>query len=389
MRIQSIEVKNFKSLVDFKLDLAKFSCLIGLNDVGKSTVLQFIDFLAQLVRGDIKGWLEERHWKSNELRSKLTPKKNIEFCVRFADAHGKPAGHWEAHYSPSSNRCTKERLDLLDYSLETAKEEVQVQRVGDRAQKGFNEWTAPINFSYEGSILSALKEDRLPASILDCKRFFESIESLDMLTPERLRQRTRSADGSLGHGGRNLSAFLYELGPAGRNDLTKKLKRAYPQLGHIYSKSLRSGWKQLQASEIFGEVRLWTEARHLNDGMLRLIAILAELSSDHEFILFDEIENGINSELVEFVIEKLVKTRQQILVTTHSPMILNYLDDEVARAGVIYLYRTPQGDTKAIPFFSIPSMNEKLTVMGPGEAFVDTRLTQLADEIAEMPKEEV
>ena len=52
MRIQSIEASDFKSLVDFRLRLAKYSCLIGLNGVGKSTVLQFIDFLAQQVRSE-------------------------------------------------------------------------------------------------------------------------------------------------------------------------------------------------------------------------------------------------------------------------------------------------------------------------------------------------
>jgi hypothetical protein len=62
-------------------------------------------------------------------------------------------------------------------------------------------------------------------------------------------------------------------------------------------------------------------------------------------------------------------------------MILNYLSDEVAKEGVIYLYKTPQGATRAIPFFSIPSLAEKLTVMGPGEAFVDTDLTALSEEI--------
>ena len=48
--ISRLEVENFKSLVNFEMDLPKFSCLIGLNGAGKSTVLQFIDFLSQLMR---------------------------------------------------------------------------------------------------------------------------------------------------------------------------------------------------------------------------------------------------------------------------------------------------------------------------------------------------
>ena len=68
-------------------------------------------------------------------------------------------------------------------------------------------------------------------------------------------------------------------------------------------------------------------------------------------------------------------------------MILNYLDDKTAEEGVIYLYKTQKGHTKAIPFFSIPSLKKKLAVMGPGEAFVDTNLTLLNEEIEQMTKE--
>jgi predicted ATPase len=124
-----------------------------------------------------------------------------------------------------------------------------------------------------------------------------------------------------------------------------------------------------------------TEARHIADGMLRLMAILTETQTEHRFLLFDEIENGINPELVEFALDALVSAPQQVLVTTHSPMILNYLDDQVAKEGVVYVYKTRDGQTRAIRFFDIPSIAEKLTVMGPGEAFADTDLTTLRDEI--------
>ena len=39
------------------------------------------------------------------------------------------------------------------------------------------------------------------------------------------------------------------------------------------------------------------------------MAILAELQSDHPFVVFDEIENGINPELVEFVLNALITAR--------------------------------------------------------------------------------
>jgi AAA15 family ATPase/GTPase len=46
-------IDNFKSLVNFELDLAKFTCLIGLNGAGKSTVLQALDFTSAVMSGEI------------------------------------------------------------------------------------------------------------------------------------------------------------------------------------------------------------------------------------------------------------------------------------------------------------------------------------------------
>ena len=388
-QIKTIKVENFKSLVDFEIDLAKFTCLIGMNGVGKSTVLQFIDFLSQLVRGDMKEWLAERKWRGTDLKSKLTRKKNIDLCVRFVNEQGESAGRWNVSYNSTQNRCTSERLDLLDFLLETSKDKVEITDLAEGRTKRHE-----IAFSYEGSILSALKEELLPPSILECKKMFAGVKSLDLLAPEHLRQRTRESSGTLGRGGQNLSAFLYEMSDQKRLDLINKLKQVYPQLGGLHAKSLRSGWKQIEISESYeGQEsgffpEMITEARHINDGMLRLIAILAELQSNYRFLLFDEIENGINPELVEYVLNALVTTEKQVVVTTHSPMILNYLEDETARQGVIYLYKTRRGDTRAIPFFSIPSLAEKLKVMGPGEAFADTNLTELGAEISEVTGED-
>ena len=341
------------------------------------------------------GAMNSQKWKSADLKSKLTKKVNMEFSVHFCDENGESAGRWEAVFSPSKNHCTRERIDLLDFVLTATGGEIEVFCTNPSPPKGWKNWKSQITFSYEGSILSSLKEDLLPPSILDCKKRLAEIKSLDLLAPEHLRQRTRESSGTLGLGGQNLASFLHEMDESRRSRLIALLKKAYPHLQGLAARSLRYGWKQLEISESFqGQESgflpaMTTEARHINDGMLRMIAILAELQSENRFLLFDEIENGINPELVEFVINMLVETKQQVLVTTHSPMILNYLEDDVATKGVIYLYKTAQGHTESIPFFSIPSLTKKLGVMGPGEAFVDTNLTELADEIAAMSKEEV
>ncbi len=391
MRISSIAVKNFKSLVDFKLDLAKFNCLIGLNGSGKSTVLQVIDFLSQLMQGDITAWLRERKWKANELTSRLTGEKIIEFAAVLSRP-SEMAASWQGRFNTTLKRCTYELLSVGDFTLQV--EEGRC-RILHKYESGDRETilNTKVSFTYEGSILSQLREEILPEPLIETKRFFQQVESLDLLSPELLRQRTRESVGSLGLGGERLSAFLHELGPEKRQQLASQLKEVYPKLQGLHVRSLRSGWKQLEILEAYpGKTtsgllpRMTTESRHVNDGMLRLIAIMAQLQTEHRFLLFDEIENGINPELIEFLLDALVLCEQQVLVTTHSPMILNYLGDTVARFGVHYLYKTSAGRTQAIRFFEIPSLAEKLRVMGPGEVFADTDLNALSEEIEQIAR---
>ena len=149
---------------------------------------------------------------------------------------------------------------------------------------------------------------------------------------------------------------------------------------------MQSGWKKLTIQETFQNISVKTEARHVADGFLRMLAIFAQLSKTQNFLLLDEIENGINPELIEFLMDSLVEAPLQVLVTTHSPMVLNYLEDDIAAQGVVYLYKDEDGKTQAIRFFDIPSMREKLTVMGPGEAYEDTLLTELLNKISEFKK---
>jgi ABC-type multidrug transport system ATPase subunit len=387
-------VDNFKSLVNFELPLEHFTCLIGLNGSGKSTVLQAIDFLSELFSGDIDSWLERRHWKVADLNCKLSPvparnrssrirvrrKSNISFSL-VLDHKGRKF-HWTGNFNRVLMYCTHESVTVDGETL------LQVNKghysLGANGSPEQVKVFFKIFFKYQGSVLSQLTDDVLPKPLLTFRRFMQQTTSLDLLAPQYLRQRTRESGGGLGLGGERLSAFLHELSPRQLKSLEKHLIACYPQLQQIRTSSLRSGWKQLKVEEKFAGHRMESEARHINDGMLRLMAILAETLTDARFLLFDEIENGINPELVEFLIDSLVGAKQQILVTTHSPMILNYLDDDVARKGVQYLYKTPKGHTRSIPFFSIPSLARKLEVMGPGEAFIDTELSKLPEEISQM-----
>ena len=397
--IKSIEIDNFKSLVGFNCTLAKFSCLIGLNGAGKSTILQAVDFLSQLMVGDMDAWLDQRGWDKTDINSKLTKKRNIDFKVVIDDPlWGEIV--WAGSLYRTKLTCTSESIKIDNHSiLEVDDSNVTISVIEhiDASGSPSKNWhprdisdqdSFPIVLEYQGSILSQLKTKQMTPPMAAVREQMLAVKSLDLLSPDALRKKSRASGKDLGLGGEKLSAFLHELRQEKKDELLERLEQLYPALISFKTSSLKSGWKELSITERYKKTKLTSEARHINDGMLRVMAIIAQTLTGHEFLLFDEIENGIHPELVERIVQWLVDAPPQILVTTHSPMILNYLDDEIAKSGVLLVYKTAEGFTKVKPFFEIPDMAKKLEAMGPGEVFVDTDLTALVKQIDNSPESE-
>ena len=395
--IEQILVRNFKSLDEIKIDFDKFNCLVGMNGAGKTTILQAIDFIAQQMHGDISGWLDARGWDANDLHCK-TRFKSVQtlfgdmervidpraaqtstvFVVKFRMKDGRYL-RWGGSFSRKTLRMMVERVWIYADDEQTKGWEC-LEVDGDRI-KIDPAVDDPIPFEYQGSILSRLREDIPPPELIELKNYFTSLRSLELLSPHLLRKRSRDTDRDIGSGGERLSGYLNTIKGAERSRLVSLLQKFYPRLTEYRIASKQGGWKSLVAKESHDGVALETEAKHLNDGLLRILAILAqENSGKTSLMLLDEIENGINPEIVEALVDTLVESKVQIIVTTHSPMVLNYMQSDVARKSVQFVYKTPTGQTRARRFFGIPSITQKLDYMGPGEAFVDTDLVRLTKE---------
>ena len=387
--ITFFQISNFKSLANFKFELSKFSCLIGLNGSGKSTVLQALDFTSALMSGGVAEWLNKRNWDVKDLNSKLVNKSNIVVVIGLK-IEGKEY-LWGGAFNRTKLSLTHEKIDCVDNQSSQEGDNLFEAVKGQYKVRG--EEAKPIDFRYEGSVLSQLKSSALSPEIEIIKKEICNIRSLDLLSPQSLRLRARKSDkGDIGMGGEQLSLFIHHLKVNQKKQLVEQLKTYYPQVKEIHTKALRSGWVQLEITEEYldkeGKVKeLTTEARHINDGMLRLLAILAQQFSPLQTLLFDEIENGINPEVAEQIVDALVASPKQIIVTTHSPMILNYMDDEVAKKSVKLIYKRDDGQTHATNFFDVPSAAEKLESLAPGDAMLDLYLRDIAKE-AEAKRQE-
>ncbi len=292
--IRHIEIDNFKSLVGFKMPLEQFTCLVGLNGAGKTTLLQAVDFLAQVMTGRVMEWLKAREWSAVHLVSSLKRKNPlITFKVNL-ELEGRKV-QWEGTFNTNKNKlyCTRESLKA---------DGEDILSVSDGSYRVNGKGYGQIPFKYEGSILSALKIDTVVFgdhkqwkvhTVRHLIDFFQDLKSLELLSPHLMRQRAREAE-DIGVGGEKLSAFLYSLSNSERQKLNERLQKDFsPTLQEIRTRSIKSGWKKLLVVERHPkgqEDGFETEARHLNDGLLRQLAIIAQTLTSHRFLLLTRLK---------------------------------------------------------------------------------------------------
>jgi predicted ATPase len=399
--IRSFYIDNFKSLVDFRLPplphrLSGFTCLVGLNGAGKSTVLQAFDFVGHMTSGQVSAWLRQRDWDDADLKSRFLNRVLINFELEL-ELPGIGTIEWHGAYNATLRRCTSESVRLGDEDVLKMSEDSIIASGRD----GSATLVIPRQgVQYEGSVLSLLDTRRsLHPALQALKASAGALRSLDMLNPREMRRRSRDA-ADIGYGGERLSGYLHGLSKSSKDALLAALQEFYPQLKSLTTTGMRAGWRDLRIAESYADAQrrpLDTPARQVNDGLLRILAVLSQVTavsraaptpaSDDSAVeagapcvLFDEIENGINPELMQKLVQLLLGAKRQVIVTTHSPLVLNYLPDVVAKESVLLLFRNSAGHTKAVRLFDLPSTQKRLALLGPGEVFVDTNLEALPAE---------
>nr|WP_279382291.1 AAA family ATPase [Oceanisphaera pacifica] len=329
------------------------------------------------MQGEVEEWLTARQWLPRDLKSQLLARRNIELEVDLLI--GTQCYRWQATFNHSKLCCTFEKITCLDDQYQQALFILKDGRYQLNAEK-----TKSIPFEYYGSLLSQLKPEFLSGELKAVKNRICALRSFDLLSPQALREKARKTDcADIGIGGKQLSAFVHQLTDIQKAQLLEQLQHYYPQIIAVNTKALRSGLIQLGITEQYrnalGEVyEQATEARHINGGLLRLLAILAQQFSCLESLLFDEIENGINPEVIERIVDALVASPKQVIVTTHSPMMLNYLDDCIAQKAVVLLYKRSNGQTCSVRLFDLPTAAYKLESLAPGDAMLDVYLHKMA-----------
>ena len=349
MLINSLHLKNILSFKDTKLDLQPLNVLIGANGSGKSNLIDVIALL-QAVPNDIVGFLrsngptEEWTWKGPGREE--TPFQIAEVAARLGNP-GQPF-NYELQIIVRNNRVHSlaERLDLMagdsKYAyanpfFRTSNENARLwpTRPDGITLADYDDEPVTVDIPHGKSVLSEIRSYADYPAITETARLLSAIKvyrgwEVGRNSPVRHPQRTDGDPNFLEEDFSNLALVVNDL-------LSRKIE---PSLND-YLKRFYESYESLH-TRIFGNtVELIVNetgmtgplpASRLSDGTIRFIALLAILCHPNPppLICIEEPEIAMHPDSQDLVVQllKQASERTQLIVTTHSPWLIDRLSDE-------------------------------------------------------------
>ena len=386
-----MKTENFKSLHKTEIRFSDFTVLVGNNASGKSTILQAIDFLVRSAEKDFSDFLEKRGYSVSDVLCKLTPAK--ERKIRFVSEWTLPekvfsnAIRWELEIDcfPKENMMRLGAERVLDAKtgrpllvFEGTKNSNSLLIYGMDGKKLREYPSMALNSSSLKVTVNTLsrEEGQSIPELVAFKQYLSASCSYDLLSPAEMRQSSRGAVKTIGSSGRDLPSYIKSLPVPAKLALQGKLQNL---TGHTVEAvethtEERPGWTRIEALEKYGDKTVPISSKNMSDGLLRLLAFLAISESENVpcMMLLDEIENGININLTEKLMQILKEScsdkKQQMIVTTHSTVFLDYIQPE----DIVFLRRNRDtGWTEAFGMLDIAGMSDRLQYLYPGEVILN------------------
>ncbi|WP_026661373.1 AAA family ATPase [Butyrivibrio sp. AC2005] len=391
--LRSIHIENFKSLVNFSADFNTVTALIGNNSVGKSSLLQAMQFVFGSIKDDYDVLLKNRALKVENIKSKLTKNNKIKFDLSLAISADDGSIYDYKWRTDISANNTKNEMSLLYECIEADGEVLIEYSPKDKGhlyvKPGNEDFDGDIYFGdgfvFKSSVLKNLNkknefDKRLTLFIEHASNFM----SFEMLNPDNMRQSSRGLSDVIGPSGKNLPSYIKKMSDEQKNSFIKKIKwllgDRVSEIGTVTTGQYH--WTQITVKEEYKDSAIKITSRDLSDGMLRIIAVVAisEISRGNAIFLFDEVENGINihyiEKLVQLFKDMCKDTGNQVIFTTHSTLFMDYIDAD----SILMFERNENGGTEAKKIFATELMKKRLNYMYPGEIILNLESNAISGE---------
>ena len=327
MKLSTLTIKNYRSIRDATVELGDLAVFIGANATGKSAFLDALRFLSEAVRArDFRGPMFSRGgmlnlaWKGQEasqveLSVTMEGEKRFEWSIRLVrqphDFHVLERVHEVPNGNPPIELLNAESGQGWWWSGEK----------GERV----NLLQEPMDCALAAAAVDASFPARQVAEFVGRWGFFDP-------SPFLLRRDWNLPDsGGFDPYGRNLGETLYAL------------ERLSPEIFDRVVDATRSivglpdGIEPRESEDRFYFVQHEPGLQYsvnqmgVSSGTLRVLALMTALYGHPETTLIgiEEPENYIHPAALESLVQHLhaERDKSQFLVTTHSPLLLSYLDE--------------------------------------------------------------
>lgn len=377
MLIRYISIDRYKSLYDVKFDPEQLSVVAGPNNAGKSNIADALDFLAEVYRFDLNLALQRRGGFENvAYRRVRRTKQAVGFEISAVVDHESLSGAMRLSGVPPKRiadeyrivhrfsfkaesqrletgfRVVAENLAIFERRQSQERQLVYLQRYGDdlsidvhndddgdhrsRARRAATSITYPfLDESFHTFLRRQARPDRL---LIEAYRLspllFHFVEQLAQirvfqLTPlEARRSGTPTPGAGLERHGANLPTRVAELRRRSHlwGNVLEAMRRVMPGLIDVellYTPDRR----MTLAFEEAGIGRPWS-VEEVSDGTIQSLALfVAIVEAPGPLLLIEEPENSLHPWIVRVILDLCREARdKQIVLTTHSPVLLNYVE---------------------------------------------------------------
>ncbi len=394
LALKSFRLKNFKAVRDSgTVHFTPLTVLIGDNGSGKSSLVEGLRTYQHIVTDGLNKGM--RTWRGFEhitnppldlADEEVLPKKinPIEFLVRWKTDSGSFRTQMRVNMSPG-----KRNICIEKESIQQGR-----RKVYERNRKGevFSyKRILPITISNSRSVIQPwllamnpstdLEEDTSSDVFIEEESGFSwqfvTLNAYSMGQP-RLQQRTGGLI-RLEEDGSNIAEYLLDIrrrDQSAFDGIVETIQYVLPYARDLQP-TLTSELERavhLEMTEQDYRIKGWL----LSTGTLRILALLA-LFRDPDpppLIVIEEIENGLDPRTIHLIVEELRNLvesgRSQVIVTTHSP----YLLDLLPLWSIVLVERSEDKG----PVFSRPDNDESLAAwakeFGPGSLYTMERLSR-------------
>ena len=331
MMLLSLRAQRYRSIREAQIDFGGLDLFIGANASGKSTILDALRFLQEGVQArdfrnavSTRGGLLNLAWKGAEAR-------DIGLAVRIED-DGKTY-EWMIRLLREARdfHVNEQVLDLTqsppnDPLLITSKDSSWWRSGKEGEQVELKQ--GPTSCALAAAAADASFPARGLADFVNSWGFFDP-------NPFLLRHDWASVDsGRFDPYGRNLAETLCALENSSPNRFRQIVDSTRSIMGlpsNVKTREIDGGFYFLQDEP---GLRYPVHQKGVSSGTLRMLALMTALHGrpSASLIGIEEPENYVHPTALSSFVEHLLDARErvQFLITTHSPMLLDLIDDPAA-----------------------------------------------------------